>query len=283
MKKKSIIIAFAFIISSIQCLTVFAEAVSKPLDIKIETDQFTLLSMSEKFILQLSPNGKKKQIIIPREWLIPSEEEKAESGNYISSFYYDEKITSFPIGNGQIGLHISSFTSMTEGSAQAGAGRDVFLIYSPKSSEVSKGNINFGITKERGRYFGYLYAKASHFLLSDINKDGFIDIGVVSEKMECEVDAIACPFYVQSPIVWYIFKGGLWNYDSHFDGKFIAEYLELPLIEIIMTPVDFFASMEWNSYDPSKWNSRNRKPIKYKYMPAYRKKLIENDLKKHGR
>lgn len=136
------------------------------------TDQFKLLTRRRDFALQFVSNGKGKQIPVPRDWLVPPDEEKAEEGNYVSSLLYGKQVTSFPIGNGKIGLQLSSYEIQKEGSAQAAAGRDVFLIFDPASSMVFRGGIERGITKERVRSQGCFAAKADNYYLADVNGDG---------------------------------------------------------------------------------------------------------------
>ena len=102
-------------------------------------------------MLQFVSNGNTGRVPIPRDWLIPPQEGKDEEVNCVSSFHYDMEVSSFPIGNGRMGLHISSYAIQEEGSAQAAAGRDVFLIFDPASSDVFRGRIDRGVTKERVR------------------------------------------------------------------------------------------------------------------------------------
>lgn len=41
--------------------------------------------------------------------MIPPEEEKAKEDSYVSSFICEMQVTSFTIGNGKLGLQVSSF------------------------------------------------------------------------------------------------------------------------------------------------------------------------------
>ena len=56
----------------------------------------------------------------------------------MSSIRFDHHVASFPIGNGEIGILLSSYDMMTEGSMQAGAGRDVSLRREGKEQEAAK-------------------------------------------------------------------------------------------------------------------------------------------------
>lgn len=89
------------------------------------TGQFKLLTRPRDFALQFVSNGKTKQIGVPRDWLVPPDEEQDEESSYVSSFDYGTQVTSFPIGNRRIGLQLSSYEIQAEGSAEA-AGAETF-------------------------------------------------------------------------------------------------------------------------------------------------------------
>ena len=46
-----------------------------------------------------------------------------------TSFVFDEDVTACPIWDELIGIHVSSCAIQAQGSAQAAAGRDVFLVF----------------------------------------------------------------------------------------------------------------------------------------------------------
>jgi len=239
-----------------------------------------LLTERTRFILQLDlPEGEKK-LTIPRAWLVPPD--RYVDADYVSSVLYSTQVTSFPVGNGRIGLHLSSFDSQKDGSAAAAAGRDVFLIYDAKSSTLARGNSHLGVTKQRLRDSGCLTAGMSHFLLADVNHDGLTDIGVIKENIFCgpeDSDGIPGPqFYEQHSVRWYIYTAEGWNEDTHYSGKLPEKYSELPLIGIGLGTVDFFASIIWHSYDPAKWKSR--KGESPEFVPAYRRELMHSEERK---
>jgi hypothetical protein len=189
------------------------------------TGPFKLLTQSRGFILQFVSDGKTKQVAIPRDWLIPPQDEKDDESYYVTSFHYDKGVSSFPIGNGRMGLHFSSYEIQAEGSAQAAAGRDVFLIFDPKTSAVSRGGIERGITKERIRSQGCFEASMEHYFLADVDGDGLTDIGVVKEELLClpkqdaDGEAIVGPFYKKHQIVWYVFEENAWKLEPNFSGN----------------------------------------------------------------
>ena len=247
----------------------------------ISTSQFKLISEGQSFLLRSLVERNKKDLVVPREWFITSREESEEEDSIASSFNFKEQVTSFPIGKCQIGNHLSSFDASSEGSSQAAAGRDLFLIYDSQSSDSLKGQLDFGITKTRARHIGCFLASTSHFLLGDINQDGMTDIGQIREELECEeyydvkedVDAIKGPFYEQHPVRWYVFQGRRWMPDGRYDGKFPEQYSEMPLIGIQMSTLDYAAYVTWKSYDPRKWHSRL--PTAPTFVPSYRRRLME--------
>ncbi len=231
----------------------------------ISSDQFKLLTRGKDYALQFVSRRKTRQVAIPRDWLIPPQEEKDEELSYVSSFHYDKEVSSFPIGNGRTGLHISSYAIQEEGSAQAAAGRDVFLVFDPASSAVSRGGIERGVSKERVRSQGCFAASAEKYLLADIDSDGLTDIGVVKEELQCvqskkrqDVDLIVGPFYKQDPIVWYVFKGNAWKLEPSFSGKFPEHYQELPFIGIDRSPVDYVGCILWKTCDRTKWPTEEK-------------------------
>ncbi len=241
-------------------LSLLHTSIQAPQQSVFSTGQFKLLTRPRDFILQFVSNGKVKQAGIPRDWLIPPQGEKDEELNYVSSFHYDQEVSSFPIGNGRTGLHISSYAIQEEGSAQAAAGRDVFLTFDPGSSRIFRGGIARGVTKERVRSQGCFAASAESYFLGDVNGDGLTDIGVVKEELQCvqskkreDVDLIVGPFYKQDPVVWYVFKGNSWKLEPSFSGKFPEHNQELPFIGIEESPVDYVGCNFWKTCDRAKW------------------------------
>ena len=255
-----------------------ALSLAAPGSVSLNSDQFALIVTDGKFALQFDSRGKKKQISVPREWLVPPEEEREEASSYVSSFNYDRRITAFAMGNGKMGLHLSSFDLLQGGSAQAAAGRDVFLVFDPDASTVQRGLMSLGITKQRVREDGCFSAQTAHFLLADINRDGITDLGVVTERIEClpaaenrDVDRTAQPVYSQDPVQWYVFGHGQWRKNPAHNGVLPQDSAALPLIGMDLSPVDFVGYGYWKSHDPSKWRLRNLESAPY--QPPFRSRL----------
>ena len=236
---------------------------SAPREIQISTDQYKLLMQPRGFALRFVSSGKTKQITVPRDWLIPPQDEKDEEFTDVSSFRYDKEVSSFPIGDGRTGLHLSSYAIQEEGSAQAAAGRDVFLILDARSSAVFRSGIERGVTKERVRSQGCLSASAEKYFLADVDGDGYTDIGVVKENLECvqsnkrqDVDLIVGPFYKQDPVAWYVFNEKSWKLEPSFSGKSPERYQELPLIGIGRSRVEYVGCTLWKTCDRTKWPTK---------------------------
>jgi hypothetical protein len=256
-----------------------ALSLAAPGSMSLRTNQFVLIVTDGKFALQFDARGKKQQISVPREWLVPPEEEKQEASNYVSSFSYDRRITTFALGNGKMGLHLSSFKLLRGGSAQAAAGRDVFLVFDPDASTVQRGLMGLGITKQRVCEDGCFSARTAHFLLADINQDGITDLGVVTERIEClhaaenrDVDRSAQPVYSQHPVQWYVFSDGQWRINPAYGGVLPQDTTALPLIGMDLSPVDFVGYGYWKSHDPARWRSKYLDSAPY--QPPSRSRLL---------
>jgi hypothetical protein len=224
------------------------------------TGQFKLLTQSKGFILQFVAEGKNKQIAIPREWLVPPEDEKYEEScnTYVSSFNYDTQVQSFPISNGRIGLHVSSYEFAREGTSHAAAGRDVFLIFDPKSLKIFQGGLRRGITKGRAWAEGCLGAVVEHYYLADIDGDGLTDIGVLREEFQCIDNAgrygnKAGPFHKRYAMNWYLLRGNAWKFDASFSEKLPEQIQELPLMGIGRSPADILGCGLSRSCDRARW------------------------------
>jgi hypothetical protein len=243
--------------------------------INISTEQFTLHTRNDQYYLSLNSAIKSPAIPIKNEWLKPPEIKEEEEGIPFSTTLYSERVTSFPIGNGEIGLQFSSFDMMTEGSMMGAGGRDVFLIFNPSDNSLRTGLIDLGITKERSRGEGCFSALMTHFLIADANHDGNLDIGVVREEIKCpeQEDWLNPPSYVQHVLHWYLFRPEGWKKEEE-DNGWPDDYAELPLIDMYLSPVDFVGAVLWRTHDPSKWMTP---PF---FTPQYRKTLIEQDKRR---
>jgi hypothetical protein len=266
--------------------------IAKDHAIAVSTHQFTLQREGDNFFLQPLPlAAKHPRIAIPKDWLVPPHDtDDEEDTSPVDPFNYDRRVTSFPIGNGAIGLRFSSFDAMTEGSMAAAEGRDVFLIYDPSEGRLRPGGFDLGITKERYRVDGCFRAQMVHLLVADANKDGLADIGAVKEEIWCPeigededevpdvpaeqkklpselTNIVETHLYQQHNVIWYLYTPQGWKLDPDQTGM-LDTFSELPLTGIVLSPVDFVGEVRWHSLDPKSWVDRPG------YVPTYRKKLI---------
>jgi len=269
--------------------------IAKDHAIPVSTHQYTLQREGDNFFLQPLPlAATHPRIAIPRDWRVSLHHTgDEEDASPVDPFNYDRHVTSFPIGNGEIGLRFSSFDAMTEGSMAAAEGRDVFLIYDPSEGRLRGGGFDLGITKGRYRVDGCFRAQMVHLLVADTNNDGLADIGAVKEEIWCPeigkdedevpdgtaeqkkapselTNIVGTHLYQQHNVIWYLYTPQGWKLVPDQTGM-PETFSELPLTGIVLSPVDFVGAVLWHSRDPKSWVDR---PL---YVPTYRKKLIAKD------
>ncbi|MBN1271655.1 MAG: hypothetical protein JXB26_05235 [Candidatus Aminicenantes bacterium] len=196
------------------------------------------------------PDG--DRIEVEKRWLFPPEDVETDESLHVTSFDYNRDVTVFTISEYTAGVHISSYSIKKQGSAMNASGRDVFLILDTERKKIYPGNFKLGITKERMRDRGCFYATFNNFFIGDIDGNGLTDIGIVKEKIWCEeyfdkknqTDSLSGPYYKKQPIKWYLFISDNWRCQSAYDGmKPEGQFLKLPLIGLIKSPVDFVKDM----------------------------------------
>ena len=234
---------------------------------QIDTLRFRISKTGEATFLQLADGTK---IEIPKEWLYPASDVEKDKDSYVSSFNYLEPVTSFVIDGRTarsklIGIHISSWDCMPPGtgSAMAGSGRDIFLIYNSATHKLWPGIIDLGVTKYRVRWMGCFFSEFNNFYLCDVNNDGLTDIGVQLEKIWCDeetdeqqqIDFMSGPYYKKLPIQWYSFKVNTWKKLPAYDidpgasrtdkgGSFKPHHYDKTMVKLHMigltkSPIDF--------------------------------------------
>ena len=113
------------------------------------------------------------------------------------------------------------------------------IIYNKKNMQISNATLNLGITKKRYRDSACFTAVNHKYILSDINQDGSIDIGVIKEELICK-NLAKEPFYKIHKIKWYLFKRSLWVYQSVFDNKESpTDVYKLPYLCLLKSPIDY--------------------------------------------
>jgi len=235
--------------------------------IAIDTSRFTLQFSESRCWLQ--DKLEKDSIDVDINFFILQDNELEDEKAYVSSTNYSTKTNSFEIGNGLVGIQIVSYDFMKEGSAQAGAGRDLFVIYNPAKKNIYDKILEFGITKQRHRYIGCLFAKTSHFILADIDHNGLLDIGRIKEELKC--DESYQTYFVQDSVEWHTFVDNDWNPGAA--NNLPDDYKDLPLINLKMNPIDVFGFNKWQSFDPKDWQRKTE----VHYYPAYRLGLIKEE------
>lgn len=196
--------------------------------------QLKFLSDRYHFRLLITDEDQVKQLTIPTAWLIPDE---IDEEKYVSDVHYADTLTAFRIGEDFTGIHLSSYDIQQGGSAQAAAGRDVFLVFNRREGHLYPGIIDLGITKSRVRSAGVFYATNHLFLLADINDDGFKDIGMIKEELQFSPQNQT---YNRYPSQWYLFKTNHWIHEPDSSGIMSEQtIIQLPLIGLGKSPVDF--------------------------------------------
>jgi len=239
------IIFTTLVLFHLSCLPVRATESACRLPSTIETKMFKLTIEPGNKMAHLESGGQCTDIYFPQVWLKASFKKK-DMEKYVSLNKFDQQVTAFKITSNIIGFHLSSYEVQKSGSSQTAVGQDIFLVHIISNQTTFKGIDNLGATKRRQRLPGCFSATHSGFLLSDMDNDGNIDIGIMKEELICkrlkntEADVMEGPYYKQHPIRWYIFDKNGWVYYSMFDRRFPAmSYWELPLIGIMKSPIDY--------------------------------------------
>lgn len=179
---------------------------------------------------------------VPGEWLEPPEALAADEHAYVTSLAWELEITSFPVGGGLVGLHLSSYAIQSEGSAGAAAGRDLFLALDPDSGRLRRG-LDLGESKGRVRLGGCVAAWFRRVRVGDVDCDRRLDLAVTDERISCEVPAdgsgLARAILSLGPLRWHRWDGEAWTATPELDGALPCAGLRpLPLLGIVRSPID---------------------------------------------
>ena len=182
-------------------------------------------------------------LAVPTAWLEPPEVVAADEETYVSALEWAPEVTSFAIGEGRIGLHLSSYAIQEEGSAQAAAGRDLYLILEPRTGALRRG-LDLGDSKGRVRLGGCFAAWFQRVYVGDVDCDGVLDLATVEERIHCALaddqTAIEWPVYTRGPLRWHHAEEGGWVARPDLDGRLPCRGLrQAPLTGISKGPVDF--------------------------------------------
>lgn len=220
----------------------------------VDTTHYTLSVDTGARRIHIDSGGLHPRIRVPWDWVMGGgahlDPGESELESYVSSRQFDTHITAFAIHDDLIGLHLSSYGVQRGGSAQAAAGRDLVLVYTPSSRKLSAGDLNLGITQSRLRSGGCFAALQTRFVLADIDHDRFMDLGVRQEALTCRQRATDAgeitegPYYQVQPLRWYRYGEGRYTHDPRYDGRFPgSDHWELPMIGLVKGPVEYVQEM----------------------------------------
>jgi len=210
--------------------------------IGVSADRFELVEEKGEFrILTLDPLS--QPIPLPRSWLIPPEELARAEVKYVAGFEYSNRVSSFPIGDGFLGLHLSSYEIQTSGSARAAEGRDVFLILDPIRNQGVRLGLSLPNSKGRVRLGGCFSAWYSRIQVGDVDCDRRLDLAVEEMRVDCSVPEEGGPthgVFYRGPLRWYLQNDAGWELDAEYEGRLPCGGLEeLPLVGLAKDPVHF--------------------------------------------
>ncbi len=206
----------------------------------LQTDRFELVESEGEFYLK---EARELPIPIPREWLIPEAELAQAEHRFVAGFDYAEQVSSFPMGDGLLGLHLSSYEIQRSGSAMATDGRDVFLIFDPASRETRFG-LALPSSKWRVRVGGCFAAYHTRLLVGDVDCDRRLDLATLVTRRDCDPSpgesGVYSGYLRSGPLHWYLQTETAWSHDSSYDERLpCAGHRDLPLIGLVKHPVQY--------------------------------------------
>lgn len=203
-----------------------------------------------RFVIRCPDRNANAPLVAPLELLTPAGELETEEDDVVSSFRWSDTATRFPIDGTTMAFHMSSHDIQPEGSMQAAAGRDVFLVLDAGAASLRRAGPKLGVTKERGRFDGCVRALHHAFELGDVDGDARLDLGVRREKLRCvSVPSKADPgeWFLSGPcedkptVQWHRWNGKDWEPMRLPAVPQVTAIL--PLIGIVKSPVDFVRQM----------------------------------------
>ena len=208
-----------------------------------DTLSFRLYPNETGFFLRNRATGFDYQI--PLAMLTPPE--SPEYDEFITDLMgFDSCVSAFPIGENRLGIQLSSY-NIGGGSMGLSQGLDVFLTLDTAQKKVLPKALHLGITKQRNKYMGFVEAMHTHFLISHYSSEKNYSLGLYQERIYIKIiddgNGIDGPYYEQTPIHWYVFDGDEWHYEAALDKRLPVGGGELPLLGIIMTPVEYARSI----------------------------------------
>ncbi len=191
----------------------------------------------------------REPIAVPRAWLEPEAARREDENTYVSSLEWGRPVTAFPLGDGRVGLHLSSYEIAKEGSAMAASGRDLFLLLDPATARLRLGlGVDAGLTKGRVRVGGCFAAWYHRLHLGDVDCDGRLDLGAVEERIDCtipdEEDPSRGPILQREPLRWFVLGEEGWRERPDLAGHLPCFGIRpFPPLGLEQGPVDWVLEM----------------------------------------
>jgi len=196
--------------------------------------RFSLAQQADGFWLH-EASGERYRV--PQEWILSAEEAAREREAIVSSTAFGSDVQEFALGNDLIALRISSY-AIADGSAQAAAGRDVFLVFDdgPRKALLD-GGLRLGITRSRVRDGGQWRATSVRFYVGGGRAGTTTALGVLKEQVRCGPRG---PEFNAARMQWYELRDRRWvraearRYEPESSTR-----RELPLVDLHKSPVQF--------------------------------------------
>ncbi len=175
---------------------------------------------------------------VPSSWVLSAEEAQQESEASVSSIDFVTQVQEFALRPRLIGLRVSSYAIAREGSAQAAAGRDVFLLFDDRLKIVSDSGVRLGVTQRRDRAQGQWSATTHRFYLGDASGVEVPSLAVLREDVRCGPRG---PRFNASELRWYVYRNDRWvEALLHQDAQpTSSRRSELPPLAFQKSPVRF--------------------------------------------
>ncbi|MFC2096369.1 hypothetical protein ACFLQ3_01560 [Bacteroidota bacterium] len=169
--------------------------------------------------------------------------------------------------------------------AKIAFGLDLFLTFNTRSKELRSFSPDLVFSMGRGPG-PCRNSTMTSYLLQDVNKDGFIDVGVIHEMIKCdyENDIPSKPYFTQQPIKWYVdikdeysLNAPYWIPIQLYAGILPKSYTELT--SLTRTPIDMVGEALWKTNNRLNWPSKmDEDPL----ITKSKKKEMIKEAKKIG-
>jgi hypothetical protein len=156
----------------------------------------------------------------------------------IGPAHFFHRVSSFRIHSGLVGLHLVSLRRIPAAGSDI-IGQDRFLVLNTSLNKITPGRVNYSLSMQQTTAFNCLQTQNKLYVIADVDRDGYMDIGVQKELLGCQEqfdpvaggNVLTRPVYVKTRPVWYRFNGNAWQHDRKYDGKAIPGHARsLPLI-----------------------------------------------------